>query len=125
MFNTELSDGSKWELIYYQKHEVVYKTQYQYEPIPPVLIPVQIDNPNLIVQLLSPSSPTYWRYAGHIEASVNVPGISEYTLISSNSLQLNLKNYLAIPIETNYSLKIFIPWKFLESIISIWKFNVI
>lgn len=123
MFETQHTEGLRWEIVWQEALEAVYKEPNVYFPIEPVNVPVVFTDPRIIVY---PSDPTAlpWLWLGaKLTARADIPSIDPAVRIYQQNLRLNHKNYLEIPIASTYSIVLEIPWKFTQMAFTIWEWN--
>lgn len=123
MFEPQHTEGLKWDVVWQDTIEAIFKAENQYFPIPPVVVPVVLNHPRIIVYPSNITAPSYLWLAAKLTARVDIPSIDTAVRIHQENLRINNKNYLYIPITSSYQVHLEIPWKFTEMSFTIWQFD--
>ncbi len=122
MIDQTIVDSNNWALSFYQKFEAVWKSENQYYPIDPIIIPIVFQTPNIVIQPFNPTVPSYWWLGAYLEVLINIPNIDANVIAYQQNLKINAKALIQLPTEVSYSLKFIIPTRMNEITLSIWEF---
>ena len=122
-FEPQHTEGLKWELMFTDTIEAVFKSENEYFPIPTVVVPVTFNQPRIIVYPANILAPSHLWLAAKLTARVDIPSVDSAVRIYQENLRINNRNYLNIPITSSYQIHLEIPWRFTEMSFTIWQFD--